>query len=47
MARRLTIYHEQTEPVVERYRAAGTLRTIDAGASVDDVFDQIEGVLRP
>jgi adenylate kinase len=46
MARRLTIYHEQTEPVVERYRAAGTLRTIDAGASVDDVFDQIEGVLR-
>jgi adenylate kinase len=47
MARRLTIYHEQTEPVVERYRAAGTLRTINAGASVDDVFDQIEGVLRP
>ena len=47
MARRLAIYHEQTEPVVERYRAAGTLRTIDAGASVDDVFDQIEGVLRP
>jgi adenylate kinase len=46
MARRLTIYHEQTEPVVERYRAAGRLRTIDAGASVDDVFDQIEGVLR-
>ena len=38
MARRLAIYHEQTEPVVERYRAAGTLRTIDAGASVDDVF---------
>ena len=47
MARRLAIYHEQTEPVVERYRAAGTLRTIDAGASVDDVFNQIEGVLRP
>ena len=47
MARRLTIYHEQTEPVVERYRTAGTLRTIDAGASVDNVFDQIEGVLRP
>jgi len=47
MARRLAIYHEQTEPVVERYRAAGTLRTIEAGASVDDVFNQIEGVLRP
>jgi adenylate kinase len=47
MARRLSIYHEQTEPVVERYRAAGTLRTIDAGMSVDDVFAQIQGVLRP
>ena len=32
MARRLAIYHEQTEPVVERYRAAGTLRTIDAAS---------------
>jgi adenylate kinase len=47
MARRLAIYHEQTEPVVERYRAAGTLRTIDAGASVDDVFAEIEEAIRP
>ena len=47
MARRLAIYHEQTEPVVERYRAAGTLRTIDAGASVDEVFAQIEEAIRP
>jgi adenylate kinase len=47
MARRLAIYHEQTEPVVERYRAAGTLRTIDAGAGVDDVFAQIEEAIRP
>jgi adenylate kinase len=47
MARRLAIYHEQTEPVVERYRAAGTLRTIDAGASVDDVFAQIEEAILP
>jgi adenylate kinase family enzyme len=47
MARRLAIYHEQTEPVVERYRAAGTLCTIDAGASVDDVFAQIEEAIRP
>jgi adenylate kinase len=47
IARRLAIYHEQTEPVVERYRAAGTLKTIDAGRAVEDVFDQIEGALRP
>jgi len=45
IARRLVIYHEQTEPVVERYRAAGTLRALDASRSVDDVFAQIEAVL--
>ncbi len=45
MARRLAIYHEQTEPVVERYRGAGTLRPLDAAASVDDVFAEIQSVL--
>jgi adenylate kinase len=45
MARRLAIYHDQTEPVVERYRAAGTLRALDAAGTVDDVFAQIEAVL--
>ncbi len=45
MARRLAIYHEQTEPVVERYRAAGTLHTLNAGRSVADVFAEIETAL--
>jgi adenylate kinase len=50
MARRLAIYHDQTEPVVERYRAAGKLCELNAGGTVDEVFDEIEaalGVLRP
>ena len=46
VARRLAIYHEQTEPVVERYRAAGTLHTLAAAAAVDDVFAEIEDALR-
>lgn len=46
-ARRLAIYHEQTEPVVERYRAAGILRALDAGRSVDEVFAEIEEALMP
>jgi adenylate kinase len=46
MARRLAIYHEQTEPVVERYRAAGTLRPLSAGRTVDEVFAEIEAALR-
>ncbi len=45
IARRLAIYHEQTEPVVERYRSAGTLSKLDAAASIDDVFAQIEAAL--
>ncbi len=45
MARRLAIYHEQTEPVVERYRAAGTLHTLDAAGTVDEVFEAISEAL--
>jgi adenylate kinase len=50
MARRLAIYHDQTEPVVERYRAAGKLCELNARGTVDEVFGEIEaalGVLRP
>ncbi|MEO5632349.1 adenylate kinase [Gaiella sp.] len=46
MARRLAIYHEQTEPVIERYIAAGTLHTLAADRGVDDVFAEIEDALR-
>jgi adenylate kinase len=45
MARRLAIYHEQTEPVVERYRVAGTLHALNASRSADDVFAEIETAL--
>ena len=45
MARRLAIYHEQTEPVVERYRAAGILVPLDAGRHVEDVFAAIQDAL--
>ncbi len=45
MARRLAIYHEQTKPVVERYRTAGTLHTLDAARGVDDVFVEITEAL--
>ena len=45
MARRLVIYHEQTEPVVHRYRSAGTLVPLDAARSADEVFGEISAVL--
>jgi adenylate kinase len=46
IARRLAIYHEQTEPVVERYRAAGVLCALKASGTVDEVFAEIEGALQ-
>jgi adenylate kinase len=44
-ARRLQIYHEQTEPVVEHYRATGKLVPLHAGRSVEDVFVEIAAAL--
>jgi adenylate kinase len=45
IARRLAIYHEQTEPVVDRYRESGVLRTLHAAGSIDDVSAEIEAAL--
>ena len=47
IARRLAIYHEQTEPVVNRYRAAGVLVPLRAELTVDEVSAEILGALRP
>jgi adenylate kinase len=43
--RRLAIYHEQTEPVVERYRATGKLVPLHAERSVGDVAAEIDAAL--
>ena len=43
--RRLAIYHEQTEPVVERYRAAGKLVPLHAERSIADVAAEIGDAL--
>ena len=41
IARRLEIYHEQTEPVVEYYRATGKLVPLHAERSIGDVAAEI------
>jgi adenylate kinase len=45
IARRLAIYHEQTEPVVERYRATGKLVPLHAARSIEEVSTEIEAAL--
>jgi adenylate kinase len=42
IARRLAIYHQQTEPVVERYRATGKLVALHAERPIDEVAAEIE-----
>jgi adenylate kinase len=43
--RRLEIYHEQTEPVVEHYRTSGKLVPLHAGRPVEDVYREIQDSL--
>jgi adenylate kinase len=45
IARRLEIYHEQTEPVVERYRAGGKLVPLRAERSIGEVAAEIAEAL--
>jgi adenylate kinase len=43
--RRLAIYHEQTAPVVERYRATGKLVPLHASRSIGEVAAEIADAL--
>jgi adenylate kinase len=45
IARRLALYHEQTEPVIEQYRTTGKLVPLHAGRSVEQVAAEIESAL--
>lgn len=45
IARRLAIYHEQTEPVVEHYRTTGRLVPLHAAGTVEEVFEEVEAAL--
>jgi adenylate kinase len=45
IARRLEIYHQQTAPVVEHYRATGKLVPLHAERSIDEVWQEIAEAL--
>jgi adenylate kinase len=42
ISRRLALYHELTEPVVEHYRATGKLVPLHASRNIEDVSEEIE-----
>jgi adenylate kinase len=43
--RRLQLYHRETEPVIEHYRATGNLVGIHAERSIPEVFSEIQEAL--
>ena len=45
IAARLATYHEQTEPIVEHYRATGKLVPLRAGQSIAEVWQEIQDAL--
>jgi adenylate kinase len=45
IARRLQIYHEQTEPVIQHYLATGKVVGLHADRSEDEVFAEIQEAL--
>ena len=45
ITKRIEVYEEQTEPMVDFYRSNGLLHTIDGQGSVDDVYGRLKKLL--
>ncbi len=43
--KRLDVYHEQTQPLIDYYRAQGKLAEVDGAVPMDEVFDAIVRIL--
>ena len=43
--KRLSVYHDQTQPLIDYYRAAGVLKSVDGTQEMDKVFEDIKAVL--
>jgi adenylate kinase len=43
---RLVIYHAETEPIVEHYRATGKLVPFHAERTIDDVYEEVQQALQ-
>ena len=43
--KRLNVYHEQTQPLIDYYTNAGILKTVDGTVDIDDVFQNIVEIL--
>lgn len=45
VTKRLNVYHEQTQPLIDYYTQAGVLKEVDGTADIEDVFHEIIEIL--
>ena len=43
--KRLSVYHEQTQPLIDYYKNQGILKSVDGTKPMDDVFTDIVAIL--
>ena len=43
--KRLNVYHEQTQPLIDYYTGQGVLKTVDGTKNLDEVFGDIVKIL--
>ena len=43
--KRLSVYHEQTQPLIDYYKAQGILKSVDGTKPMDEVFTNIVAIL--
>ncbi len=43
--KRLSVYHDQTQPLIDYYEKAGVLKEVDGTVDMDDVFQAITAIL--
>ena len=43
--KRLTVYHEQTQPLIDYYKGKGILKSVDGTVPMDQVFEEIVKIL--
>ena len=45
VTKRLNVYHEQTQPLIDYYTKAGVLKTVDGTKNLEEVFQEIVAIL--
>ena len=45
VSKRLNVYHEQTQPLIDYYTSHNVLKTVDGTKQLDEVFQEIVNIL--